>query len=143
MSTNHELRAVILENHPIERTTIRNWLLQGGYSIVGEGGQVEEIFEVLDQFEADFAVVDINLDRDNGLEHLAKLKERCPNIKTIVYSARAQITAIAACYKLGAAACVPKSSPPAILMEAIQSVAKGNVYFMPGIPEQLILCLEP
>lgn len=59
---------------------------QYGYEIVGEAEDGDEALELCDRLQPDIVITDIVMPRMDGLELTHKLKQKMPNVKTIILS---------------------------------------------------------
>lgn len=79
--------------------------------------------------DCSIAVVDINLDGENGLELIPELRKIVPLLKVIVFSMYSDPIHIEQALKANIQGYITKDSPLDELEEAIVSVNKGNSYF--------------
>lgn len=80
------------------------------------------------------AVVDLSLARDDKLEWIHRLRERCPGLKLIVLSVHDEPTVCQAVIAAGADAFVLKRSVATDLLPAADAVLAGNRFASPGEP---------
>ncbi len=92
---------LIVDDEPIVRESIRDWLKDAGYEVVtAESG--EEALELIAKQDFSVMVVDIRLTGITGIKVLKEVKAMRPEIKSIVITAYPTADSAAEATKLGA-----------------------------------------
>lgn len=136
------IRAFLVEDHLIVRQGLKDLFrhtAKGKITCIGEAVGEDEALAAIPSAHADVVVVDLNLERSNGLALIEKLIRRNPRERIVVFSMRSVIQTVSAAYKLGAMAYVTKSDSPKMLLEAIYAAHDGKTYFVPGMAEKLAI----
>lgn len=129
-----KLRILLAEDHE----TVR----EGLKLIVNAAPDMEVIAEVGDGVAAvaraqellpDIVLMDVSMPRLNGLKAAEKLKSCCPDVKIITLTRHKDDGYLQQLLRAGVSGYVLKQSPPAELLHAIRSVAKGGKYLDPGV----------
>jgi len=80
-------RAVIVDDQPAFRQTLRQLLTLAGLEVVGEAGDIPEAEIQVQAAHPDLAVVDVILPNVTGLEGVPRLKALVPGLRVILVSA--------------------------------------------------------
>ena len=102
-------RILIVEDNPANRELLQDWLEVEGYQ-VWSAEDLESSYKVLEMDAPDVVLLDINLDRENGLDLLTwmRSKARLDNIPVIAVTAHALATEQEQILKAGCVACLSK-----------------------------------
>jgi CheY-like chemotaxis protein len=86
--TAHLLRVLLVDARPERRELIRHLVEGTGLAglDVGEAASGAEAVEILDRGDRDVAVVEIQMPVDRGLETIAALRRRSPDLRIVVCS---------------------------------------------------------
>ncbi len=77
---------LIVDDEPIVRESIRDWLQDAGYEVVtAESG--EEALELIEKQDFSVMVLDLRLPGMTGLKALKEVKAKRPSIKSIIITA--------------------------------------------------------
>jgi len=77
---------LIVDDEPIVRESLRDWLIDAGYQVItAESG--EEAIGIIEQGDIDIMILDIRLPGRSGISVLREVREKKPNIKTIIITA--------------------------------------------------------
>ena len=92
---------LIVDDEPIVRESIRDWLKEAGYQVAtAESG--EEALELIEKQDFSVMVLDIRLPGKTGITVLKEVKALKPEIKSIVITAYPTAELMAEAMKLGA-----------------------------------------
>jgi len=92
---------LIVDDEPIVRESIRDWLKDAGYQVAtAESG--EEALEMIEKQDFSVMVVDVRLPGKTGITVLKEVKALKPEIKSIVITAYPSEQTISEAKKLGA-----------------------------------------
>jgi DNA-binding NarL/FixJ family response regulator len=123
-------KILIADDHPLFRDAIANIVAVSfdGSSI----DQTEDIDSTLEfvkhNEELDLILLDLNMPGMSGLQGLLTLRNEYPTIPVVIISAERDKQTILQTLSYGAVGFIAKSSPKAMIVEALQSVFAGNVY---------------
>jgi two-component system nitrate/nitrite response regulator NarL len=130
------MKILLVDDHALFRAGLRLLLrtMRPNAEIL-EAATLEESF-ALCQAHPDLQVclLDLTLRAENGLGALTRLKERAPEMAVVVVSGAEDIGTIRQCIESGAMSYIPKSLPPEVLTEALNSVLRGELY----LPTQVL-----
>jgi DNA-binding NtrC family response regulator len=110
---------LIVDDEPIVRESIRDWLKDSGYDVyTAESG--EEALSLIEKQEFGIIVIDVRLPGKTGIKVLSEIKEHKPQIKSIVITAYPSTELAAEAMKLGAVDYLIKPVNPDDLEHLIQ-----------------------
>lgn len=110
---------LIVDDEPIVRESIRDWLKDAGYQVAtAESG--EEALEMIEKQDFSVLVVDIRLPGKTGITVLKEVKALKPQIKSIVITAYPSVEIADEAKKLGAVDYLVKPIAPDELEKLIR-----------------------
>jgi len=110
---------LIVDDEPIVRESIRDWLKDAGYQVAtAESG--EEALEMIEKQDFSIMIVDIRLPGKTGITVLKEVKALKPQIKSIVITAYPSAELTAEAMKLGAVDYLVKPIAPDDLERLVQ-----------------------
>ena len=125
---------IVADDHPLFRHALRQIVEPhfAGARIV-EAGTLDEAAAAIEAaVEPDLVLFDLTMPGARGFSGLMYLRAQFPAVPVCVVSATEDASTIRRCVALGAAGFIPKSSPPAIIREAIQVILEGGTWSPPG-----------
>lgn len=123
------IRVFIVDDHPLVQEGIR--ALLGNESTVELCGYAMNAQSCLGYFvknTADVILMDINLPDMSGIELCKEIKEKYPGIMVLGLSTFSQGTYVTRMMEHGASGYVLKNADREELLDAIETVNKGNIY---------------
>ncbi|KPJ91994.1 MAG: hypothetical protein AMJ53_10270 [Gammaproteobacteria bacterium SG8_11] len=130
-------KVFISDDHAIVRQGLIDFLERDGYKVVGESATVADTVAHCYDKNPDILILDLNMDTDNGINTIETLLDQHPDAKILIFSMRESLNTIRTTYKMGTKGYVTKSAGPDLLLEAVEKIASGRNYYMPGMLEQL------
>jgi len=132
------IRMIIVDDHQLSRDGIKALLSDIEFNAeveVAESG--EEALKIFETQSFDIAIVDINMPGMSGIELTQKIKSNFPTTKVIALSMYDDQMYISKMIESGASGYILKNINIEDLIEAINSVQKGNFYFSRDIQKVL------
>ncbi len=130
----------MIEDHPLTRRGLASCLTDTGRcSIAGEAGSLEAAQRVMElHFPVDVVILDISLGEENGLDFIGYLKKYCDLRKAkipavLVCSVYEDPFRIRSAIGNGAMGYVPKSAGETELLQAIDTVMRGELFIDPRL----------
>ena len=117
------LSCVLLADRHHDLTEGVRGLLETTFGTVVMVADEASLLEGASRLRPDVAVVDVSLARDNGLDWLRALRQRCPELKVIVLSVHDEQSVRRAALEAGADAFVLKRAIVTDLLPAVELVA--------------------
>jgi DNA-binding NarL/FixJ family response regulator len=134
-----KIKVFLVDDHPAVREGVSSYLTsQGPISVVGEAADDAEALRKLKKVSADVIVLDINLPGVDGGELAKRLRQTVPRAKLIAFSIHASQEYVVRMARCGVHGYVMKDAPTGKLLEAIQRVHKGGLYFPPGMTDAIL-----
>lgn len=132
------IRVGIVDDHAIVRTGLKQFLgEQVDLRITGEAGSGAGALELARGGEVDVLVLDLSMPDQSGVDALAAIKARFPELPVLILSGFPETHYATALLRQGASGYLNKECDPMEIAEAIRVVARGRRYITPGVAELL------
>ena len=129
------LKVLIADDHPLMLQGIRRALeASEDIDVVGEARCGEELLALAERRKPDLVLLDLHMPGLHGIDCVAELKERWPEIKAVVISASEDRSSIDSALLAGASAYIPKSVSPMDIPSVLRQASIGAVYHVPSAP---------
>ncbi len=123
-------KIIIADDHKMFRDGIIAIIGQeSDIELIGEAGNAQEIFELLDKTLPDILLLDITLGLSNGIEITKTLKVRYPELKVIIISMHSESSYVLKALEVGALGYLLKDAGKIEMLNAIRAVVTGGSYF--------------
>lgn len=136
---NSRARVLLVDDHALVRAGLRSLLLGiDGIEVVGEAGDGIDALAQVEALRPQLVLMDIAMGEMNGLQALAVVRERHPEIKVIILSMHASEEYVLQAMRSGAAGYLLKDAATAELELALASVLRGETYLSPRVSRQVV-----
>lgn len=133
------IRLILVDDHEVVRTGLKSFLdSQEGIEVVGVAGNGNEAVERALQVRPDVVVMDISMPSMDGLEATRNLKALIPSVQVLALTVHEDKQYLFQMMAAGASGYLTKQSAATELVEAVRTVAKGNVYLQPVLARWLL-----
>jgi DNA-binding NarL/FixJ family response regulator len=125
---------IVADDHPLFRNALRQTVEPHfpGARVV-EAGTLDEVLAAIETGgDPDLVLFDLSMPGARGFSGLMYLRAQHPAVPVCVVSASEDPATIRRSLALGAAGFVPKSSPPAEIRQAIDTILGGGAWAPPG-----------
>lgn len=136
--TGAAIQVFLVDDHPAVREGLRSYLTTQGLRVSGEAADGAEALRKLKKTSADVIILDISLPGVDGGELAKRLRLTIPRAKLIAFSIHSSQEYVVRMARCGVHGYVMKDTPTAKLVEAIQRVHKGGLYFPPGMTDAIL-----
>jgi DNA-binding NarL/FixJ family response regulator len=138
-----ETRVAIVEDQRQTREGLAT-LIGGtpGFAIVGSFATMEEALLRLGATPPEVMLVDIGLPGMSGIEGVAALKERYPDLQILILTVFADDDHVFEAICAGASGYLLKDTPPARLLEGIGELAGGGAPMSPEIARKVVTTFQ-
>jgi DNA-binding NarL/FixJ family response regulator len=137
-SEQHSIRILIVDDHPIVRDGLAMLLeTDAGFQLAGSVDGAEKALAFLNRSSVDIVLLDLRMPKVSGLEVLPSILAIKPEPKVIILSSFNYDEDIYQAAKLGARGYIMKDASRVQILEAIRSVASGQLLFPQGIAAQI------
>jgi DNA-binding NarL/FixJ family response regulator len=132
MESQHPITLVLADDHGIVREGIAAYCkTRPEILIIGQCSNGEEALETILAREPDFAVIDLNMPKANGLEVVRRVRLGNSRTKLIILSVSRDEGMVRELFRSGADGYVLKDGPARHLFEAINYIQDGGQYLSP------------
>ncbi|MGZ8189713.1 MAG: response regulator [Methylococcaceae bacterium] len=131
------ITVLLVDDHAIVRAGFRLLLSAvDTIDVVAEASRGEAACQLYLEYQPDVTVLDLSMPGIGGLETLRRIVSRDYNAKILVFSVHDEAVYVNRAMAAGAQGYITKSTAPDILIEAIQAIAKGDIYIEHGLLKQ-------
>lgn len=120
---------LIVDDHPLVCQAIGQALSRIGFETVGETADGVEALRMIEALTPDLVILDIGLERLDGLSVLKRITREQLDTRVLIYTAQAKENYATRCVQAGASGFVSKSEPIDKLIKAVEMIADGYVFF--------------
>ncbi len=132
------IRLLIADDHTVLRECLVTSLrASGDCLVVGETGDGISAIELAHALQPDVAIIDISMPRLNGVV-VRRLATELPRTRVLVLTMHEEDEYVVQVARAGARGYLVKNAATSELVEAIRTVAAGNVYFGPYATKVLV-----
>ena len=133
------IRVLLADDHGILRAGLRALLgNEPDIEVVGEAADGEEAVTQAAALAPDVVVLDIAMPRLDGLEAARRIRDRGLACKVLILTVHAEERYLLPVLRAGGAGYVQKSGADTDLLDAIRTVARGDVFLYPGATRLLL-----
>ncbi len=130
---------LLAEDHVVVRESIRQSLERvENFKVVGEANDGEEAVRVAKQLKPDVIIMDISMPKLNGIEATRQIKSAQPSAIVLVLTAYDYEQYIFPLLEAGAAGYLLKDVSSRELIDAIQTVYRGEAVLHPAVARKIL-----
>src|SRR5919204_4747293 len=133
-----DLRVLIVDDHDLFRTGLRNLLEEQGVQIVGEAGSGGEALRYVRELTPDVVVMDLNMPGVTGVEATRQISALAPLTRVVVLTISDQDGDVMDAILAGACGYLLKDASIDELMHGIQAAAVGESLISPTIAAKVL-----
>lgn len=134
-----QTRILLAEDHKLMRAGLRLLVQQvPEFSVVGEADDGRQAVALFESLKPDVIVMDIGMQRLNGIEAAAQITEAHPDAAIVMLSMHSDEGYVLRALKAGARAYLLKDSADNDLERAIVAVLDGKSFFSPAVSKLLL-----
>lgn len=131
-------RVMLVDDHPLVRDGLRARLeAVPGLQIVAEASSAGEALQLAASQLIDLALMDINMRGVNGIELTATLHSQYPEIAVLILSMHDKSEYVIQSIRAGARGYVLKDAPSEDIVQAIETVRRGGIYYSAALAGRL------
>lgn len=132
------IRIAIVDDHAIVRAGLRQFLSeQVDLRVTGEASSGREALDLVRAGEVDVMLMDLSLPDQSGVETLAAIKARKPELPVLILSGFPEAHYATTLLRQGASGYLNKECDPEEIATAIRTVFRGRKYITPAVAELL------
>jgi two-component system, NarL family, invasion response regulator UvrY len=134
------INIILVDDHAIVRAGFQMLLAtESSIHVIAEAERGEQACQLYNELKPDVVVMDLSMPGIGGLETIRRLRHRDSHAKILVFSVHDESVYIERVLNAGAKGYISKNAHPDILIEAIQTVAKGKTYIQHDLIQRAIL----
>ena len=119
-------KILLVDDEPLLLESLEIILSYNNYEIIGKAHDGKEALEILEKNKSDIALVDLNMKGMGGIELIKKMKEKYPDIKTLVLTTFYDDKYITEAISNGADGYLLKDSGKDAILGAIKQLQGGQ-----------------
>jgi DNA-binding NarL/FixJ family response regulator len=134
-----QIKIVLADDHPIVRAGLKQMIeTDPNLLIVAEAGDGEQALRLVEEFQPDVAVLDIDMPKMNGFSVVRELRSRKINIPVVFLTMHGEEEVFQAALDLGVKGYVLKDSALADIAASIKSVVENRPFFSSSLSALLL-----
>jgi DNA-binding NarL/FixJ family response regulator len=138
MGVVHDMRVLIVDDHPLFARGLADLLKLRGIEVVGQAGDGLKALDMVRKTRPDVVLMDISMPRCDGLAATRLIKAELPDTKIVVVTVSEDDKDVFEAVKSGASGYVLKDVDADALMEMLSDLEKGEVAFSPGLTAKIL-----
>jgi two-component system, NarL family, invasion response regulator UvrY len=132
------IRVIIVDDHAIVRAGLKQYLSeQVDLRVTGEAANGREALDLVRGGEVDVMIMDLSMPEHGGVDALAAIKAREPNLPILILSGFPEAHYATTLLRQGASGYLNKECEPEEIVKAIRTVYRGRKYITPAVAELL------
>jgi two-component system, NarL family, response regulator DevR len=136
---NRATRLLVVDDHPVFRFGLTSLVRTlPDLEVVGEATSLHEAVELAERLRPDVVLMDVRLRVGSGIEACREIRSRQPQIQVLMLSSFSDESAVVSSLLAGAAGYVVKDAEPSKLIDAIETVARGESLLDPSATRALL-----
>jgi two-component system, NarL family, response regulator NreC len=138
MAVPASITVVLVDDHHLFREGLRAVLADAEDIVVsGEASTGREAFEMVDRLKPDIVTVDVTLPDGDGILATREILRRQPNTRVLMLTMHGNHYYVSQALSAGAKGYALKEQRPSEIIEALRTVARGETYVAPQLPQEL------
>ena len=128
MASADRIRVMVVDDHPIMRSGLRDALeASGRFEVVGLAEDGDEAVRTVEDIEPEVIVMDVIMPNKDGVDAGREIMELLPGTRVLMLTASSEMDAVIEAVAAGATGYLQKYSRPEELVEAVLDVVEGRL----------------
>jgi len=127
MSSTGPMRVMLVDDHALVRSAVRQAITAPDIEVVGEAATAEEALLLAPELRPDLILLDINLPGADGLRILRELGPRLPETRIVMLTVSGGRRDLLEAMRNGAAGYLTKDLSPQALQRAVRGIRDGDL----------------
>jgi len=137
------IKILIADDHGVLRAGLQALLqAEPDFQIVGEAADGSEVLRLAGSLQPDIVMMDISMPGLGGIETTRRLREDHPEIRVLILTVHEDRELLQEAIRSGASGYILKRAVKSELINAIHSVARGDLYVHPAMMRALISSVQ-
>jgi DNA-binding NarL/FixJ family response regulator len=132
------LRVLIVDDHDLFRTGLRNLLEEQGVQVIGEAAGGAEAVRIVRELAPDVVVMDLNMPGMGGVEATRSISSSAPLTRVVMLTISDQDSDVMDAILSGACGYLLKDSSIQDLLAGIEAAARGESLISPNIAAKVL-----
>jgi len=133
------VRILIVDDHAVVRAGLRALLdAEPDFQIVGEAADGQTAVALAGTVSPDVMVIDMNMPGLNGIQVTRQVADKLPNTRVLILTLHADANYLRQALEYGAAGYILKSAVELQIINAIRTVANGDMFIDPAMTMTLV-----
>lgn len=133
------IRLLLIDDHQLFREGVKRILeMEPNFEVVAEGEDGRDAVALVEKYQPDVVLMDINMPDVNGVEATKDLIGRFPDVKILILSIHDDESYVTHVLKTGASGYLLKEMDADALIDAVKVVGSGGAYIHPKVTHNLI-----
>ena len=132
------LKVMLVEDHPLVRSAIKQTLSVPGIDVIAEAGSAEEALDLIRQHQPDVMLVDLELPGMSGVQLVREVAPRLPDCKIVMLTGSSRNEDVVAAVRSGAAGYLTKDMAADALVRALRGISEGDLPMPRRLAAQLM-----
>ena len=132
------LKVMLVEDHPLVRSAIKQTLSVPGIDVIAEAGSAEEALDLIRTHQPDVMLVDLELPGMNGVQLVREVAPRLPDCKIVMLTGSSRNEDVVAAVRSGAAGYLTKDMAAEALVRALRGIREGDLPMPRRLAAQLM-----
>lgn len=138
------LRILIADDHSVIREGLKTlFAAQSDLVVVGEAERGEDACRLAAELRPDVLIMDVSMPGLGGAGATKRLKETCPGVKVLAFSAYEDEVYVRQLLAAGASGYILKRTAAGEIARAVRVVAEGGLYLDPFVARKVTLAPSP
>lgn len=139
MISQEVIKIALIDDHKLFREGVKRILsFEPAFDVVAEADDGRDAKELVEKYDPDIVLMDINMPEINGIEATKELLQTNPDLKVIILSIHDDENYVTHALQSGAQGYLLKEMDTDSLMEAIKVVYDGGSYLHPKVTHNLV-----
>ena len=139
-ATSDPVTVLLVDDHAVVREGYRRLLERhGDIVVIGEAADAAEAYTMFCRLAPQIVVMDITLPGLSGIETMRRMLDQEPDTRVLIFSMHEEAIFAKRALQAGAFGYVTKASAPAVLVEAVHTIAGGSKYLSAAVAKAIAL----
>jgi DNA-binding NarL/FixJ family response regulator len=138
------IHVLLADDHALVRDGLKRIIADSGiFLVTAEAADGNEALQRLRTQAIELALFDLSMPGRNGIELIKQVKTEFPHLKILVLTMHEEDQYAVRAIRAGASGYLTKDSASALLIAAMEKIARGGMYVSGALAEQMALSLQP